>query len=498
VTYQMRDASGLKSPAVADSTRVLGEESSSRRVGGLLPFHWIEAIAICSDLVVLVSTSVVTGIAYHLAFTDGAVPVNTFLGIGALAGVNFSALLAARGDYRPQNLVGFWRQVRETTIIWLFVFFILTTAAFLLKVSGSYSRGATLTFFVVGWFVITVWRFAIARGIGQALAEGTFAEQKVILLSLDGQLAGADLVDGLKRCGYRAARTYEFSPDVFSSANGSSRLFNSMKEIVEISRTEKIECMFLMASWNNRRAIEQLMESLRVLSIPVYLLPDRNVAHLLGNRIVDVGTAWAAELKRAPLTRMEQVFKRVLDALIGSLVIILLAPMMALIAIFIKFDSRGPILFMQTRNGFNGRPFRIWKFRTMFVLEDGPTVRQATRDDPRVTRLGRLLRRANIDELPQLFNVIAGDMSLVGPRPHPLALNSEYENIIANYAFRHHVKPGLTGWAQVNGFRGETQTVDLMAKRVEFDLWYIDNWSPWLDLKILLRTLILGLQPTAY
>ena len=145
-------------------------------------------------------------------------------------------------------------------------------------------------------------------------------------------------------------------------------------------------------------------------------------------------------------------------------------------------------MFLQTRNGFNGRPFKMHKFRTMFVLEDGPVIRQATKDDPRVTRLGRLLRRANIDELPQLLNVIAGDMSLVGPRPHASAHNSEYEKIIANYAFRHHVKPGLTGWAQVNGLRGETRTVDIMAKRVEFDLWYINNWSFWLDFKILLRT----------
>jgi lipopolysaccharide/colanic/teichoic acid biosynthesis glycosyltransferase len=132
------------------------------------------------------------------------------------------------------------------------------------------------------------------------------------------------------------------------------------------------------------------------------------------------------------------------------------------------------------------------------VLEDGTTIRQATRNDPRFTKSGRLLRRTNIDELPQLINVVAGDMSLVGPRPHPLALDSEYKTIISNYAFRHHVKPGLTGWAQINGFRGETRTVELMARRVEFDLWYINNWSLWLDFKIMLRTLIVGVQPSAY
>jgi len=218
----------------------------------------------------------------------------------------------------------------------------------------------------------------------------------------------------------------------------------------------------------------------------------------LGGRLVDIGTAWTAELQRAALTKAEQFCKRIVDLVLASSAIIMLAPMMIVVGAWIKMESRGSIFFVQRRSGFNGRTFRIFKFRTMTVMEDGPTLRQATRNDPRVTNVGRILRRTNIDELPQLFNVILGNMSLVGPRPHPLALNSEYENIIGKYAFRHHVKPGLTGWAQVNGLRGETQTVDLMSRRVEFDLWYINNWSLWLDFKILVRTLLVGIQSAAY
>jgi exopolysaccharide biosynthesis polyprenyl glycosylphosphotransferase len=176
----------------------------------------------------------------------------------------------------------------------------------------------------------------------------------------------------------------------------------------------------------------------------------------------------------------------------------LLSPLMLLTTLLVKIDSSGPAFFFQTRNGFNGRKFQIIKFRTMHVLEDGNSIRQATRGDPRVTRLGRWLRRANIDELPQLFNVLNGEMSLIGPRPHAVAHNSEFEKLIANYAFRNHVKPGITGWAQVNGYRGETPTADIMEKRIELDLWYINNWSLWLDITILFRTLILGLQATAY
>jgi exopolysaccharide biosynthesis polyprenyl glycosylphosphotransferase len=234
------------------------------------------------------------------------------------------------------------------------------------------------------------------------------------------------------------------------------------------------------------------------LTVPVHLLPDHDVAHFLGNRVVNIGHAWIAELKRAPLTATEQFCKRVLDVSLASFGLVMLAPMLALVALLIKVESRGPVLFLQTRNGFNGRPFRICKFRTMHVIEDGPVIRQATKNDPRITPLGRMLRRTNIDELPQLWNVIIGDMSLVGPRPHAAAHNSEYEKIIGKYAYRYHVKPGLTGWAQVNGLRGETRTLQLMASRVEFDLWYINNWSFRLDCKILMRTLFMGLQATAY
>jgi lipopolysaccharide/colanic/teichoic acid biosynthesis glycosyltransferase len=157
-------------------------------------------------------------------------------------------------------------------------------------------------------------------------------------------------------------------------------------------------------------------------------------------------------------------------------------------------DSRGPIIFVQKRNGFGGHAFNIFKFRTMSVLENGPMIHQTTRNDPRVTGLGRWLRRSSIDELPQLFNVLAGQMSLVGPRPHAAAHNSQYEQLIANYAFRHHVKPGITGWAQVNGYRGETSTLDLMQRRVEHDLWYINNWSLALDIRILVQTFLVSLS----
>jgi Undecaprenyl-phosphate glucose phosphotransferase len=314
----------------------------------------------------------------------------------------------------------------------------------------------------------------------------------------DSVLDASQTFEELKRCGYLPVRTFQIVRHAAQAGRPCFTLSGRLNEIIKISRQEKIECVFLLVGWDDRPSIDRLVEQLRILTVPIYLLPDSNVAHFLGSRIVSIGTTWTAELKRAPLTLIEQACKRALDLLIALTSLIILAPMMLLVAALIKIDSRGPVLFMQTRNGFNGRPFRIYKFRTMSVLEDGAVIPQASKNDPRFTRLGRLLRRANIDELPQLFNVIAGDMSLVGPRPHASAHNTEYERTVANYAFRYNVKPGLTGWAQIHGLRGETQTVDLMTKRVEYDLWYINNWSLWLDLKILFRTLTVGLQKRAY
>jgi exopolysaccharide biosynthesis polyprenyl glycosylphosphotransferase len=196
-----------------------------------------------------------------------------------------------------------------------------------------------------------------------------------------------------------------------------------------------------------------------------------------------------------PLSRAEVVQKRVFDLVFASLALIALTPLLVAVAILIKLDSPGPIFFVQRRYGFNQQPFRIIKFRTMGVSEDGAIVTQTTRDDPRLTRIGRWLRRWNVDEIPQLFNVLTGDMSLVGPRPHALSHDHDYERRISLYARRHNVKPGITGWAQINGYRGEIDSDDKIRKRVEYDLFYIDNWSLWLDLKIIARTL---LSPEAY
>jgi undecaprenyl-phosphate galactose phosphotransferase/putative colanic acid biosynthesis UDP-glucose lipid carrier transferase len=250
-------------------------------------------------------------------------------------------------------------------------------------------------------------------------------------------------------------------------------------------------------SWNDRALIDSILAELQALSIPVSLLPDAHAARFVGTNRGALGN-FAVQLRRAPLTSQEQRLKRLLDMALAFTALLMLSPLMIVIAAAIRAGGGGPVFFKQRRSGLDGRPFSILKFRTMNVMDDGPQISQAVENDIRVTPVGRILRKLNFDELPQLVNVLRGDMSLVGPRPHAVAHNDEYGRLIDNYLSRHRIKPGMTGWAQINGFRGETNTIDKMAKRVDLDLWYVNNWTLTLDIKILLKTLVLGLQRHAY
>jgi undecaprenyl-phosphate galactose phosphotransferase/putative colanic acid biosynthesis UDP-glucose lipid carrier transferase len=442
---------------------------------------------------------VAAGIGYQWMFLNTVGSVERFFGIGLLIIANFSAISAARGNYQPRNLVNFKRQIREVTLTWGFVCFILLAVAFSLKIGETFSRGSTITLFVLGWSAILAWRGLLSHLLVQALEKGAFAERNVVLIAEKEQLNSSAALLELQRCGYRTVKTFQIREAEAEAFGVPSSLQATLNKVIDTSRHEPIDDVFILVRWDHARLIDDILSILRVLPLRIHLVPDGNVARFLSAPLRNVGATWTADLKRAPLSVSEQALKRSFDVVAAGLGVLLLSPLMLMTALLIKLDSRGPIFFTQTRNGFNGRSFRIFKFRTMSVLEDGPEIRQAKRNDPRVTLVGRWLRRTSIDELPQLFNVIGGSMSLVGPRPHAAAHNSEYEKLVANYAFRYHMKPGITGWAQVNGFRGETSSVDLMERRIEFDLWYVNNWSPLLDIRIVWKTALLGIwQSGAY
>ena len=241
--------------------------------------------------------------------------------------------------------------------------------------------------------------------------------------------------------------------------------------------------------WSESNSIKGFVRGLAVVPATIHLAPDASSAWTHQLSPARVGSLPTVKLSRAPLTLKDRILKRGFDLIAGSMLLLAALPLFAVIALLIKLNSKGPVFFRQRRHGFNQGQFRIMKFRTMTTLEDGQVIRQARRNDERITRFGAFLRRTNLDELPQLFNVLGGAMSLVGPRPHALAHNGEFEKKIRLYAKRHNVKPGITGWSQISGHRGETETLDKMEKRVEFDIFYIDNWSLTLDIYIICKTI---------
>jgi Undecaprenyl-phosphate glucose phosphotransferase len=476
---------------------VPARETPRRTWRRLLRPKFVESIVLVIDLFLIVATGVLSSALYH--WTTGGNPgiVLPYIGVGVIAAANFTAVMTARRNYHLKRLIQFATQARETILIWPGIYGLLAVAAFTMKISNEFSRGALIVFFVGGLSALLAWRRLVANFILKSLEVGSFASKKMIVIAERGQSVLSRPLNELQRCGFKAVKTCEIARDEIASPGIATSLRTKLTDVIEVARAEAIEDIYLLIRWENHRIIDGILDALAVLAISVHLIPDETASRFLNYPVSNIGETWTAELRRTPLTRVELAVKRSFDLALAAAAVVALLPLMLVTALLIKLDSSGPVFFLQKRNGFNGQAFDIFKFRTMHVLENGATVKQATRDDPRVTRLGRWLRKSSIDELPQLFNVIRGEMSLVGPRPHATSHNSEYEKLIANYAFRHHVKPGLTGWAQINGYRGETRHVEQMRHRVEHDLWYINNWSPWLDLRIVLQTVVVALRQDA-
>jgi putative colanic acid biosynthesis UDP-glucose lipid carrier transferase len=268
------------------------------------------------------------------------------------------------------------------------------------------------------------------------------------------------------------------------------QLLGKLSDLAAYVQEHDIEVIFIALPVKQVSRVMDLVEELRDTTASIYYLPDLILFDLIQARSIVIDGIPAVSMCETPFFGYRAIAKRVTDVLISGSVLILAAPLMILIAILVRLSSPGPIIFRQRRYGLNGEEIIVYKFRTMTVTEDGTTVTQATRADPRTTRIGRFLRRYSLDELPQLINVLAGPMSLVGPRPHAVAHNETYRKLIKGYMVRHKVKPGITGLAQVNGMRGETRTLEQMEARVRYDLEYLRNWSFELDIEILLKTAV--------
>ena len=278
------------------------------------------------------------------------------------------------------------------------------------------------------------------------------------------------------------------------------KVLGTIDQLVDYVKANKVEMIYVAMPMTSQQRILRLLDQVSDSTASVYFVPDIFLFDLIQGRMDTVGGLPVMAVCETPFYGVNSIVKRASDMVLASLILLLISPAMAAIALGVKLSSPGPVLFRQRRYGLDGQEIIVYKFRSMTVSEDGPVVRQATRNDARVTRFGAFIRRTSLDEFPQFVNVLQGRMSIVGPRPHAVAHNEQYRKLIKSYMIRHKVKPGITGWAQVNGLRGETETVEKMKARIEYDLDYLRHWSLGLDLRIIWRTVFVVFKKpdTAY
>jgi putative colanic acid biosynthesis UDP-glucose lipid carrier transferase len=444
----------------------------------------VAPLVMASDALVIIVANLIGSVAYQPGSFWLADDMLRFSGVAAAVAAVFIAAGNGYRIYKLSELLNLKTQISKIAAIWAAVFLFLTAMAFVLKVGDHFSRAMTLILAGSGLTALVVtrgiWRILLA----DALTVQRFSNRKVAVIAEQASEDDAEFINSLKRHGLEPAFRF-FLPSYYGDE---SRRKNIIGQVISSVRGSDIEEVVVGARLDHWPELNKLLTDLRVLPMPVNLIPVGPLSELFKLSSHTIGDTVTIELQRGPRTLLELTVKRAIDVTIAAAALIMFMPLFVVTAITIRLESPGPVLFRQWRLGFNGRPFRIFKFRSMSVMEDGDHVVQAKQNDRRVTQFGNWLRRTSIDELPQLINVLQGTMSIVGPRPHAMAHDNEFDKLVGKYAYRQRVKPGLTGWAQVNGFRGETRSVDDIEQRVKFDLWYIDNWSLRVDLRILFMT----------
>jgi Undecaprenyl-phosphate glucose phosphotransferase len=452
--------------------------------------HTVSVLSVLADALAILGVSMLMGSLYHLTVYGDFGPIRNFLGVGATAAGLFVLPGLFRGEYELAHYLAFRPHLRRVFNYWNITFVALLAFAFLTRMIEDYSRASMVLLYIAGLPALLMMRYAVVHSVILGSRVGLVTAQRVFLIGSGEDISGfvrryQPWNFGLHMVG--AAPLTRL--DSFSTREERRATLDAdLRQALESARTLNPEAVYIVTPWSETGTIDTCVEEFLKMPVEIHLGPERILDRFDNVRIAKHGRMASLQLTRAPLNWAERTVKRLFDVTAAAGVLIALAPLLALVALAILTESGRPLFFRQRRYGFNQQEFRIIKFRTMTTLDDGDVVRQARRNDPRITRLGRFLRKWNIDELPQLVNVLRGDMSLVGPRPHALSHNREYEQKIARYARRHNVLPGITGWAQVNGLRGETDTDDKMRARVAHDLYYIENWSLWLDLRILLWT----------
>jgi len=469
-----------------------------------LSVHAFPVVAAIAEFVVLAVCVFEAGSIYQ-KIALGRFPNQGFY---LLAAFGLSAMFIVSSgfarDYSVKRLLSPREQFRSLFLHWNSAYSLFVFALFMTHATDFYSRGSILVQYGAGLAVVVVMRLLLGAAVARGLEAGTLEGKNVAVIGTAGMVN-----DAIRRLhsdgqGVKIASAVVLTaasprpsngPADESAAAAAEETCAAIDSIQRMAQHKPLDDIVITCPWSATDRIKELVDGLSSIPATIHLAPNSTSPMMRDPLPSRIGRMRTIQLAPAPLTLRDRVVKRAFDIVGASVLLLAALPLFAFIALLIKLDSPGPALFRQRRHGFNHREFRVIKFRTMSTLDDGMMIQQARRNDDRVTRIGRFLRSTNLDEIPQLINVLAGQMSLVGPRPHALAHDNEYEERIRQYARRHKVKPGITGWAQVNGYRGETSSIDKMLKRVDHDLYYIDHWSLLLDIRILLMTL---LSPRSY
>lgn len=448
------------------------------------------------DVCAILATAAVASVIYHGAYYGSPAVTETQLQMGALIAVFLVGPNLFRNDYELPNYLSTDGHVLRIFKQWNIAFLLAMGFVFMTKTGAAFSRGAFVVLYVCGFLALSGARFLVVALVRELSRNGPMLARRVFLVGADTAVLSFVSRHWPLSHGVQIVGLANISPHAVAADDADLKtLEQELQTAVARARVTDPDDVFVLLDRSSDEIVDRVIDRFLTIPASIHLGSDRMLERFGDAKVSKIGEISLLSLTRRPLSGPEIAAKRAFDVAAAALAVVALAPLALVVAILIKLDSSGPVFFLQRRYGFNQKPFRIFKFRTMTSLDDGSTVRQAQADDPRITRVGRVLRRWNIDELPQILNVLRGEMSLVGPRPHALAHDRHFMQRIALYARRLNVKPGITGWAQVNGFRGETSTDEKMLGRVEHDLHYIDNWSLLLDVKIILLTVF---SPRAY
>jgi putative colanic acid biosynthesis UDP-glucose lipid carrier transferase len=378
-----------------------------------------------------------------------------------------------------------------TLMRWLIVLAALFALGYVSKYSAYYPRRIVLTWACLTPTLMIIAALALQAALQQILRDPANVRKAVIAGCTDSSQALAERLRGHNDSCVAVAGFFDDRGCERLSVNHEARLLGRLKDLPEFVKTHGVDVVFVALPIRHLSRVMDLVDALRDTTASIYYVPDIGVFDLIQSQNASIAGIPVISMCETPFQGQRALAKRLVDVALAAVLLLLLAPIMLFIAFSVRLTSPGPVIFRQRRYGLNGEQIMIHKFRTMKVVEDGTSIVQATKADSRLTVVGSFLRRYSLDELPQIVNVLQGNMSLVGPRPHAVAHNELYRKLIKGYMMRHKVLPGITGWAQVNGLRGETRTVDQMEARVLYDLEYLRSWSLKLDLKILIKTVAL-------